>query len=241
MTILRVQGLRKQYPGFALRDVSFALPSGTITGLIGRNGAGKSTLLKSLLGFVHPDAGEIAFFGGAPMDDPREIRQRIGYVPGAFNFYPRKRLSAITAATAPFYAAWDEDVYRECLRRFRLDEHRTPSQLSEGMKVKYALTLALSHHAELLILDEPTSGLDPVSRDELLEVLLQLNREGATILYATHITTDLEKCTDDLLYLQEGTLRYAGGLADFLHLYSPADAPATLTDIMIRMEKEVRP
>lgn len=241
MSILHVQDLSKRYPAFALSSVSFSLRDGAITGLIGRNGAGKSTLLKSLMGFVHPDAGQVCFFGQPMAEDPREIRQRIGYVPGAFDFYPRKPLQAITAASAPFYTAWDEPMYRACLRRFRLDERKTPAQLSDGMKVKYALTLALSHHAQLLILDEPTSGLDPVSRDELLDVLLQLNREGATILYSTHITTDLEKCADDLLYLQEGTLRYAGALADFLHMHHAPGQNDTLTNVMIRLEREARP
>ena len=206
MAVLRVDGLCKAYPSFKLDHVSFELPEGKITGLIGRNGAGKSTTLKSLTGFVHPDAGSVCFFGLDWTAHEQQIKQRIGYVSGGVSFYPGKRLRTITAVTRSFYPEWDESMYRACMERFELDERKTPSQLSEGMKVKYALTLALSHRAELLILDEPTSGLDPVSRDELLDILLDLQRQGVTILFSTHITADLEKCADDILYIRQGRI-----------------------------------
>ncbi len=240
MSILTVKGLCKHYPSFQLEDVSFQLREGKITGFIGRNGAGKSTTLKSMLGFVHPDAGEVRFFDMDFLPNQQAIKQNIGYVAGSFGFYPHKKLSAITAVTAPFYQHWDDKVYRRCMERFRLEESKTPAQLSEGMKVKYALTLALSHHARLLILDEPTSGLDPVSRDELLDVFLDLNREGATILYSTHITTDLDKCADDILYIREGRLRFEGALSAFLDANVLPGGKRDLTDVMIRLEKEAR-
>ena len=240
MSILEVKGLCKRYPAFRLEDMSFSLREGKITGFIGRNGAGKTTALKSLMGFVRPDAGEVRFFGMDFAQNQQKIKQEIGYVPGSFGFYPNKKLGVITAVTAPFYRHWDDQVYRSCLARFHLDESKTPAQLSEGMKVKYALTLALSHHAKLLILDEPTSGLDPVSRDELLDDLLALNQEGATILYSTHITTDLEKCADDILYIREGRLRYEGALEAFVQQNSVPGDKNSLTDVMIRLEKEAR-
>lgn len=240
MSILTVKGLCKRYPSFQLEDVSFHLREGKITGFIGRNGAGKSTTLKSMLGFVHPDAGEVRFFDMDFLPNQQTIKQSIGYVAGSFGFYPHKKLSAITAVTAPFYQQWDEKVYRRCMERFHLEENKTPAQLSEGMKVKYALTLALSHHARLLILDEPTSGLDPVSRDELLDVFLDLNREGATILYSTHITTDLDKCADDILYIREGRLHFEGELSAFLDANVLPGGKRDLTDVMIRLEKEAR-
>lgn len=240
MSVLTVSGLCKAYPSFTLDHVSFAVREGSVTGLIGRNGAGKSTLLKSIMGLVHPDEGQVCFFGWAFAAHQQEIKQQIGYVPGSFRFYPNKSLRKITAATAPFYCEWDTQIYQECLRRFHLDESKTPSQLSEGMKVKYALTLALSHHAKMLILDEPTSGLDPVSRDELLEILLRLNREGTTILYSTHITTDLEQCAQDILYLRDGRLHWAGSLQGFVAENQLEGAKNDLTDVMIRLEREAR-
>ncbi len=216
MDMLDVKGLSKAYPSFCLKDITFSLRAGVITGFIGRNGAGKTTALKALLGMVHPDAGEVCFFGLDFAAHQQEIKRRIGYVAGGFGFYSNKRLSAITAAARAFYPGyWDDAAYCRYLQRFRLDEGKTPAQLSEGMKVKYALTLALSHRAELLILDEPTSGIDPVSREELKDIFLALNREGATILFSTHITSDLEDCADRVLYLRDGALLADAPLRDF--------------------------
>jgi len=206
MNVLDVRGLRKVYPAFTLDGVSFSLEPGKITGFIGRNGAGKTTTLRCLTGFVRPDAGEIAFFGLPPAGREAEIRQKIGFVSGGVDFYPRKKLRAITSVTRAFYSGWDEAAYADCLRRFSLDENKTPAQLSAGMRVKYALALALSHRAELLLLDEPTSGLDPVSRDDLLDVFLDLSAGGKTILFSTHITADLDRCADNILYLRNGRL-----------------------------------
>ena len=215
VAVLSVQGLCKQYPQFALRDVSFSLDQGRIMGFIGRNGAGKTTTLKSLLNFVHPDRGEISFFGMPLQGNEREIKRRIGFVSGGVDYYGKKKLRVISQVTSALYPNWDEQAYRRYLDRFQLNEDKTPSQLSAGMRVKYALALALSHRAELLILDEPTSGLDPVSRDDLLDELLTLADEGASILFSTHITSDLEKCADDITYIQAGRIRASESLESF--------------------------
>lgn len=215
MAMLEVTGLCKTYPTFRLDQVSFKLSEGKITGFIGRNGAGKTTTLKSLMGFVHPDAGSIRFFGMDWASHEQEIKQQIGYVSGGVGFYANKPIKTITDVTRSFYPDWDEAMYQSCLQRFRLEERKTPSQLSEGMKVKYALSLALSHRAKLLILDEPTSGLDPVSRDELLDILLSLQQDGATILFSTHITSDLEKCADDILYIRQGRIEAQADIRAF--------------------------
>ena len=160
MTVLKVSGLCKSYSGFELKNVALSLEKGRIMGFIGRNGAGKTTTMKSLVNFIHPDAGRIEFFGLNFAVHEREIKERIGFVSGEAEFYPHSKLRAITDVSRAFYRNWNEKSYRENLKRFSLDENKTPAQLSAGMKVKYALTLALSHHAELLLLDEPTSGLD---------------------------------------------------------------------------------
>ena len=205
MNVLSVRGLCKRYGSFALRDVSFDVAPGSITGFIGRNGAGKTTTLKSLLDFVHPDAGEALFFGRPLSADEFGVKQAVGFASGGFGFYPLKRLRTVTDVTRRFYPSWDETAYRRYLALFALDENKRVKELSEGMKVKYALALALSHRARLLVLDEPTSGLDPVSRDELLEIFLQLAQdEGISILFSTHITSDLEKCADHIVYLRRG-------------------------------------
>lgn len=206
MSILAVENLTKQYPGFLLDNVSFSLEKGKITGFIGRNGAGKSTTLKALLHFIHPDTGSISFFGSSFADQELEINQRLGFVAGGIDYYSKKKLKTITKVTKAFYPKWDDIIYHRYMKLFQLDESKTPSQLSSGMKIKYVLALALSHHAEFLILDEPTSGLDPVSRDEVLTLLMDLCDQGITILFSTHIISDLEKCADHILYIQRGKI-----------------------------------
>ena len=223
--ILDVRGLTKAYPGFLLDHVSFSLNPGRITGLIGRNGAGKTTTLHSLLSFTAPDTGEIRFWGKPLQENALEIRQKIGFVSAGMHFYGRKKLRRITAVTRDFYAAWDDALYRHYLQTFSLDEEKTPDALSNGMKIKYMLALALSHGAELLILDEPTSGLDPFSREELLEIFLNLAGAGKTILFSTHITSDLDKTADDILYLSGGKLRAADTLRHFRESWRLVSCP----------------
>ena len=205
MQILKLDGLCKQYPAFRLENVSFSMESGTIMGLIGRNGAGKTTTLKSMLHLVHPDAGTVTICGLDMDKDEREIRSRIGFVSGGASYYQRKRLRELTDVTKRFYPGWDDGRYARLARQFSLDESKRVCELSEGMKVKYQLAAAMSHRAELLILDEPTSGLDPVSRDELLDTFRTLcEQEGVSILFSTHITSDLDACADTITYIQNG-------------------------------------
>lgn len=241
--LLKIERLCKRYPGFALEDVSFSLAAGRIMGLIGKNGAGKSTTLKATLNLVRPQSGSVTMFGQDFYRHEKECRQRVGVVFGGIDFYPLKRLSAITAVTRRFYADWDEERYRAYLRRFSLDESRKFKELSNGMKVKYLLALALSHRAELLILDEPTSGLDPVSREELTRIFRHIVKsEGCAILFSTHITSDLDRCADDITYIQNGRVLQSADRETFLrsfdHLKTPEDTgPLTLEDIMLRTER----
>ena len=217
--VLEIKGLCKEYPAFRLKDVGFSVRRGSIMGFIGRNGAGKTTTLKSMLNIVHPSAGSIRFFGLDFKENELEIKRRIAFVSGGANYYPNKKLSTVTAVTRGFYDNWDEKAYERYLKLFELDESKTPKQLSAGMQVKYALALALSHGAELLILDEPTSGLDPVSRDELTEVFLDLAGEGVSILFSTHITDDLDRCADDVTYIRNGEIVLSMPLAELRGRY----------------------
>ena len=219
MNVLEIEGLCKRYPAFALENVSFHVGAGRICGFIGRNGAGKSTTLGSLTGLVHPDAGAARFFGLDARENETAVKRRIGYVASGVNYYPNKKLRTITRVTRMFYDGWDDAAYARYMRLFNLDENKTPAQLSAGMKVKYALALALSHRAELLILDEPTSGLDPVSRDELLDVFMQLSREGKAILFSTHITSDLDKCADAIVYIRQGKILAEDTIEDFVQAW----------------------
>ncbi len=229
MDILKVQGLCKAYPAFALSDVSFTLEAGHITGFIGRNGAGKSTTLNSLLHYVHPDAGRITFFNQDWEKNELAIKEKIGFVGSSIQYYPLKKLSKITAITRSFFSQWDDVAYARYMTLFNLDENKTPKQLSAGMKVKYALALALSHNAELLLLDEPTSGLDPVSRDELLDVFLTLCDKGKSILFSTHITSDLDKCADDIIYIKKGQIIAEESFKHFVTRYQVVTLPEGTT------------
>lgn len=241
--VLRVQGLCKHYPGFALENVSFSLAPKHIMGLIGKNGAGKSTTLKSILNMVPLENGKIEIFQKDFYKYEKACKQQIGVVFGGIDFYPLKKLSAITSVTQKFYANWDQTQYQKYIKRFALDESKKFKELSNGMKVKYLLALALSHHAELLILDEPTSGLDPVSRDELLHMFRQIvKNENCSILFSTHITSDLDKCADDITYIQNGRVLKSADkdtfLRSFEHLKTPEDTgPLTLEEIMLRTER----
>ena len=223
--VLSVRGLTKRYDKFALKDVSFDVRRGEIMGFIGRNGAGKTTTLKSLMNYLHPDAGEIDFFGKPMTGNEMEIKRRTGFVTGGVDYYMRRKLRAITDVTRGFYPNWDEATYKRCIAAFSLDEDKTPAELSAGMKVKYNLALAMSHRAELLLLDEPTSGLDPVSRDDLLDVFLGLKREGVSILFSTHITSDLDKCADRITYIRAGEIQACCALEELVNAYVVAEIP----------------
>lgn len=226
--ILTVRNLCKHYPAFELHDVSFSIRASSIMGLIGRNGAGKTTTIKSILRLVRPDGGSVEFLGQPVDDDAAALRREAGYVSGDLCYYPRKRLSQLTAVTRSFYSAWDSARYEALLRRFSLDDSKRVCELSAGMKVKYQLACALSHGAKLLILDEPTSGLDPVSRDDLLDLLRALcEQDGVSILFSTHITSDLDACADDVTYLQNGTVAQSVSLAGFTAPWKKLTGPET--------------
>lgn len=207
MLALDVRHLNKKYQNFQLRDVSFQLEQGYIMGFIGVNGAGKTTTIKSILNMIQMDSGEIHILGKNIAEHEMELKQDIGCAFGDVNFYTRSRIKTLTGITKKFYKNWNDDTYYKYLSRFKLDENKKIAELSTGMKVKYSLTLALSHGAKLLILDEPTSGLDPVSRDDLLDIFQELIVGGEiSILFSTHITSDLERCADYITFIEQGQI-----------------------------------
>jgi ABC-2 type transport system ATP-binding protein len=234
--VLEVRDLCKSYPAFTLRKVSFDVPRGAIVGFIGRNGAGKSTTLKSILGLVRPDSGRVLFEGRDTARDERYMKERIGVVLGGIDFYPKKKLRVLTEVTRRFYPAWDETKYQHYCKLFSLDEEKRVDQLSDGMRVKYLIALALSHNAGLLILDEPTSGLDPVSRDELTELFRAIVADGTrSILFSTHITSDLEKCASHITFIKDGALVYTGAVEEFRSAF--AGHGGTLEEIIVSVER----
>lgn len=236
MNTLEVRGLRKVYPAFTLQDVSFDVPQGAIMGFIGRNGAGKSTTLKSILGLVHPDGGTVSFCGRDVAEDEKAFKEQIGVVLGGIDFYPKRKLKDITAVTKSFYPNWDEAKYQHYCKLFSLDSEKRVDQLSSGMRVKYIIALALSHNAKLLILDEPTSGLDPVSRDELVELFRAIVADGTrSVLFSTHITSDLEKCASHITFIKDGAIVHTGSVDSFMTAF--AEHGHTLEDIIVSVER----
>lgn len=173
MYALEVERLKKIYPDFTLRDLSFSIEEGQIAGLIGRNGAGKSTTLKSVMGLISSE-GTVRVFGRDFSADEGAAKELIGYVGGGFRFYPNKPLSAVARTVSHFYPHWDGEAFKRRCGEYALVLFKRVRELSDGMKIKFSLALALSHGARLLLLDEPTSGLDPLSREDLCDTLLSL-------------------------------------------------------------------
>lgn len=235
MCIIEIRNLNKTYPSFNLSDVSFEIKKRRITGFIGKNGAGKTTTIKSILNLVHPNSGEILYFGKPLKDNETEIKNRIGYSTGSVSWYPRKKLADIVNITKKFYNNWDEEAYKKYLDMFGLDESKTVLELSEGMKVKFNLLIALSHKADILILDEPTSGLDPFSRDELLNVFIELKNNGVAVFFSTHIISDISKCADDILYISGGKIVSCLPKDEFTDRFSQDGE--SLEETFLRMER----
>lgn len=235
MSIIEIQNLNKEYPKFCLSNVSFGIPKGEITGFIGRNGAGKTTTVKSMLNLVHPDSGRVLYFGKELCKNEADIKTQIGYSTGTLSWYPRKKLKDVINITKRFYDTWNEEVYQKYLKIFGIDENKTPTELSEGMKVKCNLLIALSHNAKVLILDEPTSGLDPFSRDELLEIFKALKSDGVAVFFSTHIISDIEKCADNIVYISNGKIVASLSKNEFISNYSKDGE--SLEDTILRMER----
>lgn len=241
MDILEISGLCKNYEKFSLKEVSFSMKEGSIMGFVGRNGAGKTTTMKAMLNFVHPDSGSVKINGLDIEKDEAAIKNSIGFVSGTDCFYNSFTVKKITSVTKSFYKTWNQDLYVRLLKDFDLDESKKIKSLSCGMKIKYQIALAMCHDARLLILDEPTSGLDPVSRDELNSIFREYISDGKhSILFSTHITSDLEKCADSITYIKNGKILDNCTLDCFKEKWSSLykmENPA-LDDIMVQIEKD---
>lgn len=206
-SVLEVHGLHKKLGNFELHDVSFSLPENCITGFIGINGAGKTTTIKSILGLILKDTGSVQVFGQDMDKNERELKNRIGIVFDEGYFYEDLTMAEMKSIVAPAYTKWDNSRFKQIMERFELQLNQKISTLSKGMRMKYAIALALSHHADLLIMDEPTSGLDPLIRREIMDILLEfMGQEGKSVFFSTHITSDLDKMADVLILMDQGNI-----------------------------------
>jgi len=234
-SVIEVRRLNKQYQRFALKDVTLDVKQGFITGLVGANGAGKSTLIKLMMGMSLPGGGEVRVFGRSYSTHEAEIKERIGYVADDCNYYEHLTIAAMKSVFAPFYKQWDDRLFNRYLDRFELSPKAKIRNLSKGMKMKLSLAFALSHRADLLIMDEPTAGLDPVFRRELLEILSELMLdERKSILFSTHITTDLDRVADYIAFLNRGELVFNESKERVFERYALVKADKELLDADVR-------
>lgn len=206
---IEVRNLQKSYAGFGLQNVSFCVPQGSIVGLIGENGAGKTTTIKAILNLIDIGGGEISVLG-SPNKISKRTREDIGVVFDDICFHENLSVSQLGKVMQGMYKRWDMALFKQYCQRFSLDSKKRVGDLSKGMKMKLSITVALSHQPRLLILDEATSGLDPVMRDEILDVFLDfIQDEQNSILLSSHITSDLEKVADYIVFIHQGKVIFS--------------------------------
>ena len=233
--ILEVRGLCKSYDTFTLQDVHFDLPRGYIMGFIGPNGAGKTTTIKLILDVIRSDRGSVRLFGH---EEAALQNESIGVVMDAPLYVDEWRIHEVEKAVSPFYQQWDRHTFATLLAQFGLDATKKVKDLSRGMKVKLQIAVALSHNASLLILDEPTSGLDPVAREEICDLLRAfISDEHKSVLFSTHITSDLEKIADYITFILDGTIVFTGTKDALLDQY--ARVTGGLSEISDEQKKSI--
>ncbi len=234
MNILELNNINKKYDNqddFAIKDVSFSLKEGYIMGLIGKNGAGKTSIINMIMNIVKLDSGNINIFKKDHIEYEKEIKDNIGFVYEDSNYYERLSVYEMKNLIAPFYSKWNDDEFNNYLKRFEINGNKKISELSKGMKVKFSLSIALSHNAKLIIMDEPTSGLDPISRREMLDILQELiEKDKISVLFSTHITTDLDKIADFITYIDNGQVLFSKSKEEIMDKYKIIKAGLTDLD-----------
>ncbi|XKH49832.1 ABC transporter ATP-binding protein [Chryseomicrobium palamuruense] len=205
--VIQLNNVSKAYKDFSIDEMNLTIKQGYVTGLIGANGAGKSTTIKMMMNLIKPDAGEVKVFGQSYAEHEKAIKERIGFVYDSNVFFEGMNLQDIRRIVGPAYKKWSDNKFYEYVERFELPLKKSIRHFSKGMQMKASLAIALSHEAELIIMDEPTAGLDPVFRRELLDLLQDVMVDGnRTILFSTHITTDLERIADYIAFINDGRL-----------------------------------
>lgn len=226
---LQIKDLRKEFKDFTLNNINLTLDRGYIMGFIGPNGAGKSTTIKLIMNLMNRDGGQIEIFGKDNIRYEIEVKNRIGFVLDENHFYEDITAAEMKNMIAPLYKQWDNNVFNKYIKHFDLPLDKKIKHLSKGMKMKFSLAIALSHHAELLIMDEPTSGLDPVVRSELLDILSELMKdEDKAVFFSTHITSDLDKIADYITFINDGQIVMSSAKDDILDNYGLVKGPNEL-------------
>ncbi len=230
---LEVKGLSKDYGDFLLDKISFSIPRGSIMGLIGENGAGKSTTINCILNEVQKNGGEIFVFGKDHLDFETEIKNEIGIIFDDSSLPDLFTAIEIGRVFKNIYANWDGRAFRSYLEKFNLPLQKPVGEFSRGMKVKLNFALALSHNARLLVLDEATSGLDPIMRDEILDILLDyVQDDNNSVLFSSHITSDLERIADYITFIHDGKILFSMAKDELLDNYGIIHCGASVFDIL---------
>jgi len=221
--ILELMNVSKRFSetGFALCNISFALPYGSIMGYVGENGAGKTTTIGCILNTLSKDSGTIELFEREMNDKDTALREDIGVVYDGDNFPRYLNAEKLANVMRGLYVNWDDDLFQKQLADFKLDKNQKIKTYSKGMTMKLGIAVALAHHPKLLILDEATSGLDPVMREEILDVFLDfVQDEKHSILLSSHITSDLEKVADYITFIHEGEIILSEQKDDLIYRYA---------------------
>ncbi|KPN16595.1 ABC transporter [Xanthomonas sp. Mitacek01] len=233
---LVADGLIKQYDhASVLKGVSLTVEPGTVLGLIGRNGAGKSTLIRAMLGLIEPDAGSATVWGAPALCMDDAVKERLGYVPQQPEAMAWLQVGEMLDFIGRFYPRWNAAYVDATLESWQLPRNRLLAKLSPGERQRVAIIRALASQPELLVLDEPASALDPVGRRELLrEIASRAGDSGTTVLFSTHIVSDLERVASHVAFLHEGRLLLHSELDSLkernLRLHVPEAVAAQLRD-----------
>lgn len=215
--IIEIKNVTKDYGDFKLDNISFEVPEGSICGFIGQNGAGKTTTIKAILDVINVDAGEIFVFGQNIKTDSVKLREDIGVVFDEMGFHEFMTGKDINIMMKNIYKNWNEMEFYDYLKKFSLPSKKPCGSFSRGMRMKLQIAVALSHNAKLLIMDEPTSGLDPIARNEMLQIFREyVVEEDHTILLSSHITGDIEKLADEVVFINGGKIVISGNKDDIL-------------------------
>ena len=233
---LTIQAVHKHYDQKKVLDgIDLAVPTGSVLGLLGKNGAGKTTLIKCALGLVRADSGTIRVLGDPALELSAATKARIGYVPQEISLYPWMRVRQLLDYMAAFYPKWNSALVQQMLKDWEVNAGDKVGKMSVGTRQKLAIILALAHEPDLLVLDEPAASLDPAARREFLKAVLEIAAEGRrTVVFSTHITSDLERVADRVAILRGGVIAYEGELDELkdsvkrLHLTAANPLPLTL-------------
>lgn len=215
--VIEIKNISKDYGDFRLDHVSFCVPEGSVCGFIGQNGAGKTTTIKAILDVIKVDEGEIFVFGQNVKKDSAKLREDIGVVFDEMGFHEFMTGKDINIMMKNIYKNWDGEAFFAYLKRFSLPANKPCGDFSRGMRMKLQIAVAMSHHAKLLIMDEPTSGLDPIVRNEMIQIFREyVIEEDHSILLSSHITGDLEKIADEVVFINGGKIVLAGNKDEIL-------------------------